>query len=196
MSASRDRQQARLTAQHILSQKPVFLDTETTGIGPGDELVEICVLDHQGEILVESLVKPLGKVDPGALRHHGITDSMLVGAPPWPEVWPLVKAAIDDRWVAVYNADFDVRMMRQSHAKHGMRWEVDESRFHCIMTLYAQFYGDWNRRRSSYRWQKLEEAARQCGIMLRNTHRAQDDALLTRAVLHHMGGKLPDQGEG
>jgi DNA polymerase-3 subunit epsilon len=195
MSSSMDREQARLAAQQILSQKPVFLDTETTGIGPADELVEICVLNHQGEVLVESLVKPLGKVDPEALRHHGITDSMLAGAPPWPEVWPLVKAAIADRRVAVYNADFDVRMMRQSHKKHGMRWEVDESRFHCIMTLYAQFYGEWNRRRGSYRWQKLESAARQCRILLRNTHRARDDALLARAVLLHMAGKLPDQGE-
>jgi DNA polymerase-3 subunit epsilon len=171
----------------------VFLDTETTGIGPADELVEICVLDHQGEVLVDSLVKPLCRVDPGARRHHGITDLMLEGAPLWPEVWPLVEAAVADRQMAVYNADFDVRMMRQSHKKHGIRWAFDEAGVACIMHLYAQFYGEWDRRRGSYRWQKLESAARQCGILLRNTHRARDDAVLSRAVLLHMAGKPSDR---
>jgi DNA polymerase III epsilon subunit-like protein len=56
------------------------------------------------------------------------------------------------------------------------------------MHLYAQFHGEWDRRRGSFRWQKLESAARQNGILLRNTHRACDDALLTRAVLRHMAG--------
>jgi DNA polymerase III epsilon subunit-like protein len=175
-------------AQEMLSQDPVFLDTETTGIGPNDEVVEISVLDAAGEALVDALVKPLGKVNPEAVRHHGITESMLASAPRWPEIWPQVEAAIGDGRVAVYNAEFDVRMMRQSHHIHGMQWDVDEGRFDCIMHLYAQFYGDWDRRRASYRWQKLESAARQCGILLRNTHRARDDAILTRAVLRYMAG--------
>ncbi len=188
MTFPSERDQARQIAQEMLSQGPVYLDTETTGIGPNDEVVEICVLNPAGQVLVDTLVKPQGNVHPEAVRHHGITEPMLAGAPRWPEVWPLVDAAMADRQVAVYNAEFDVRMMRQSHRIHGMQWGIDEDRFDCIMHLYAQFYGDWDRRRGSYRWQKLESAARQCGILLRNTHRAADDAALTRAVLRYMAG--------
>lgn len=191
MSFVNDRDRVRLMAQQMLSLERVFLDTETTGIAPTDEVIEICLLDVEGEVLVDTLVKPLGKVHPEAVRHHGITEPMLAGAPTWPEVWPLVEAAIGDGRVAVYNAEFDVRLMRQSHRLHGLQWEVEEGRFDCIMHLYAEFYGEWNRRRESYRWQKLEAAARQSGILLRNTHRARDDALLTRAVLRYMAG-FPD----
>jgi DNA polymerase-3 subunit epsilon len=188
MSFISERDRMRHMAQELLAQDPVFLDTETTGISPKDEIVEICVLDAGGEVLVDTLVKPLGKVHPGAVRHHGITETMLAGAPSWKAVWPQVETSIGEARVAIYNAEFDVRMMRQSHQKHGMTWTLDDDRFDCIMHLYAEFYGEWDRRRETFRWQKLEAAARQSGILLRNTHRARDDALLTRAVLRFMAG--------
>lgn len=188
MSFISERDRMRHMAQDLLSQDPVFLDTETTGISPKDEIVEICVLAADGEVLVDTLVKPLGKVHPEAVRHHGITDTMLAGAPFWPAVWRQVEASIEKSRIAIYNAEFDVRMMRQSHQKHGLEWALDDDRFDCIMHLYAEYYGEWDRRREAFRWQKLEAAARQSGILLRNTHRARDDALLTRAVLRFMAG--------
>lgn len=192
MNYVNERDQARQVAQRILSGNPVFLDTETTGLGPTDEVIEVCVLDADGKALVDTLVKPLGRVHPEAARHHGITEAMLAGAPSWPEVWPLVKASLGKGRIVIYNVEFDVRLMRQSHRLHGMRWDVADGRFDCIMHLYAQYYGEWDRRRAAYRWHKLEAAARRSGILLRNTHRAGDDALLTRALLHHMAGKLPN----
>jgi DNA polymerase-3 subunit epsilon len=54
------------------------------------------------------------------------------------------------------------------------------------MRLYAQFYGEWDPMRNSYRWQKLEDAGRQCGIAMPNSHRALEDALLAKAVLEHI----------
>ena len=194
MSFMSERDRVRQVAQQIASLVPVFLDTETTGIGPKDEVVEICVLSSTGEALVDTLVKPRGKMHPEAVRHHGITEPMLAEALPWPEIWPRVEAAIGDARGVIYNAEFDLRLMRQSHRAHGMTWDMDENRFDCLMHLYAEYYGDWDRRRESFRWQKLEAAARQCGILLRNTHRAGDDALLTRALLHHMAGMLPTAG--
>jgi DNA polymerase-3 subunit epsilon len=188
MSFVSERDRMRHLAQELLAQDPVFLDTETTGISLDDEVVEICVLDAGGEVLVDTLVKPQGKVHPEAVRHHGITETMLAGAPSWPKVWPQVEASVGESRVAIYNAEFDVRMMRQTHQMHGMTWTLDEDRFDCIMHLYAEFYGEWDRRRETFRWQKLEAAARQSGILLRNTHRARDDALLTRAVLRFMAG--------
>jgi hypothetical protein len=47
------------------------------------------------------------------------------------------------------------------------------------MKLYADFIG-------SRRWQRLEEAGRQCRLELPNSHRAKDDTLLARAVFQYM----------
>ena len=174
-------------AQEYLAQKPVYLDTETTGIGPHSEIVEICVVDHDGGILLDTLVKPWGKVDPGAQNVHGISQSMLVKAVGWQEIWPQVEAALRGRIVGIFNQDFDVRMLQQSHRRNGMQWrQPAETTFFCVMKLYARFYGQWNSKRRSYRWQSLDNARWQCGLETPNSHRAKNDTLLTRQVLHHM----------
>ena len=184
------RKEAIQLAQQWISKKPRYLDTETTGTGPHDHIVEISVIDHDGTILVNSLVKPTGKISPAARAIHGITDELVKGAPRWESVWAQVEAAMTNCAVGIYNADFDLRMMRQSHQRNWLRWTDPEGvEFFCIMKLYAQFYGEWNPRYGNYRWQSLDQAGRQCGIPLSNSHRAKDDALLTQALLEYMANQ-------
>jgi hypothetical protein len=57
------------------------------------------------------------------------------------------------------------------------------------MKLYAQFRGDWDAQRRQYRYISLEKAGKDAGIYLPNTHRAVDDALLARAVLHFIANQ-------
>jgi DNA polymerase-3 subunit epsilon len=181
------RKEAIQLAQSWISKKPVYMDTETTGTGPNDGIIEVTVIEHDGSILVDSLVKPVGKISPGARAVHGITDEMVRSAPPWDSVWGEVEASITNRTVGIYNADFDLRMLRQSHQRNWLRWSDPEGvEFFCIMKLYAKFYGEWNPRYGNYRWQSLDRARRQCGIPLPNSHRAKDDTLLTRALLEYM----------
>ena len=182
--------EAILSARKWLAQKPVYIDTETTGVGPNDGIVEISVIDHDGSVLVDRLVKPVGLIPAEAMAIHGITNEMVREALRWDAVWPEVEAALSNRAVGIYNADFDLRMLRQSHQKNWLRWyDPEGSAFFCIMKLYAQFYGEWNSRRGGYRWQSLEAAGRQCRIALPNSHRAKDDTLLTRAVLEYMAAQ-------
>jgi DNA polymerase-3 subunit epsilon len=183
-----DRQAAINLAQDLLAARPVYLDTETTGLNNWDEIVDICILDADGQVLIDTLVKPSGKIPGEATSIHGITNAMVASAPTWPEIWPRVEAAITDRTVLIYNADFDVRLMQQTHRKHRLAWRTVQSR--CIMLLYAQFYGEWDAQRRSFRWQKLELAGRQCGLKLLNTHRANDDAQLARAILQYMANVM------
>ncbi len=180
------RSEAIQQAQEYLQKKPVYLDTETTGTDPSAEIIEISVVDQDGSILIDTLLKPRGKIDPGARRVHGIGVEMLTDAPRWNVVWPQVEAALQGRYVGIFNLDFDLRMMKQSHQRFWMPWEQPKGNFFCIMKLYAKFYGDWNSKYGNYRWQSLDNARRQCGLQLPNTHRAVDDTLLARAVLHFM----------
>jgi DNA polymerase-3 subunit epsilon len=173
-------------ARQLLERQPVFLDTETTGTGLAAEIIEIAIIDYEGKLLLERLVKPKGAIEPSAFQVHGITSEMLHQCPTWKDVWPEVEAVLAGKQVGIYNSDFDVRMMRQSHQKYWMEWRFPEQNFFCIMKLYAQFFGKWDSRRGSYIWQSLDQAGKQCGIPLQNSHRAKDDAHLARALLLQM----------
>jgi DNA polymerase III epsilon subunit-like protein len=174
-------------AQQWLAQKPVYLDTETTGVKNTDSIVEISIIDWDGTVLLDTLVKPVGRIPADASAIHGITNEMVATAPRWDTVWPEVEAIMEGRPVGIYNADFDLRMLRQTHQKNFLRWYNPEgAQFFCIMLLYAQFFGQWNAQRGGYRWQSLDAAGKQCRIPLPNSHRAKSDTLLTRAVLEFM----------
>lgn len=186
MNHSQTRKATIAKVQKLLAEQPIYLDTETTGTHQTAEIVEICLVDHAGQILLDSLVKPHGKIPPQATQIHGITNAIVQDAPTWPDIWPRVQAILANRSVGIYNAEFDLRLMKQSHRQARKAWPGIEARVFCIMKLYARFYGDWNPVHHDYRWQSLENAGRQCGLTLPNTHRAKDDTLLARAVLHYM----------
>jgi DNA polymerase-3 subunit epsilon len=183
------RRMAIQQAKAEVAREPVYLDTETTGLDPLAEIVEICIVDHAGQVLIDSLVKPTGRIPRDASNVHHITDEMVKAAPTWAELWPSVAAALKDRRVAIYNADYDVRLMQQSHRLHSMEWRWRSDAFVCVMQLYAKFYGEWIPRYRSYRLHSLEAAARQCRLGLPNAHRARADALLARALLQYMASR-------
>jgi DNA polymerase-3 subunit epsilon len=176
-------------ARELVARRPVYLDTETTGLDEQSEIVEISLVDADGAVLVDTLVKPVEDIPPGATAVHGITNAMVADAPSWKVVWPRVAELIAKRPVAIYNAKYDLKLMRQSHGAYKMRWDAGGAKFFCVMEMYAQFYGDWNAYYGSYRWQKLEDAGRQCEIALPNSHRALADAQLAREVLLHVASR-------
>jgi len=191
MRIKEDRLQAIQLARSKVELKPVYLDTETTGLKENDEIVEIAIIDHDGQALLESLVRPLRCIPPDAVAIHRITDDMVRNAPRWSEIWPEVESLLSGRQIAIYNADFDIRMMRQSHRSSMLPWRISRENVFCVMKLYAQFFGNWDPYRGNYRFHSLEKAGRQSNIPLPNTHRAYEDATLTRALLHYIANATP-----
>jgi DNA polymerase-3 subunit epsilon len=179
---NRARQSALYTARTYWQTGPVFMDTETTGLGSQAEIVEICILEQDGNILLDTLVRPYRRIPPDVIQIHGITNDIVANAPGWVDVWPQVRTALAGRYIGVYNADFDIRMIEQSNRASGILWNPRDYRFFCIMKLYAQFLG-------TTRWQTLDAAGRQCGLSLTNVHRAQADTRLAREVFAHIAGK-------
>lgn len=170
-------------AKEILARQPLFLDTETTGTTATSEIVEICILNHEGEVLLDSLVKPRRKIPSDATRIHGIDNSMVMNAPAWIDLWKQIESILSNKTVVIYNAEFDLRLIKQTHLQSGLVWNSLNAAASCLMKLYAEYHGDWDRYRGGFRWQSLAEAGRQCGITLPNSHRAKADTLLTREVL-------------
>lgn len=178
------RREAIHQAQTLLAAHPVYLDTETTGIGANAEVIEVGVVDEDGKLLFTSLVRPRGLIEPEAMQVHNITPAQVASAPDWVEIWPAVHTALAGRRVGVYNSEFDLRLLKQTNQRSWLRWDLEDTDFFCIMKLYARFYGEWDSKRSSFRWQSLDAAGKQSGIPLPNSHRAVDDARLARALLH------------
>ena len=188
MSREQDRRAAIAQAQIELNKKLIYLDTETTGLNDLDQIVEICLLDHDGSLAFQSLVKPTVQIPAEATRIHHLTDALVSTAPTWPEVWQQVEAILTTRRIAIYNAEYDLRLMRQSHRAYGLAWSTPVNHF-CVMKLYAQFRGEWNSRTRNYRWHSLDDARWQCSLDLPNAHRAHADTLLARAVLHYVAAQ-------
>lgn len=179
------RQQAIEVARKLCAARPVYLDTETTGLDTSDEIIEISIIDDDGSVLLETLVKPSKPIPAAATRIHGLTNADVQGARPWPIVWQQVRSVLFGRKIVLYNEDFDVRMMRQSHARYRLPWNEQLDTFD-LLKLYAEYRGEWDPKRRGYRYHSLANAGKHCNIALPNAHRTTADTLLTRALLHYL----------
>ena len=186
---NKDALEAAQWAQRILQQPFVVLDTETTGLHDG-EIVEISIIDHSGAILLSSYVKPVGAIPRDAYEIHVIDAVTVAEAPGWAGVARMVEQIIGGKQVIVYNATYDRRMMHQSDEASGRGYTNwgKLARWECAMEAYAQFYGDYNDYRHSYRWQRLTAACKQQGIPEpeAKAHSALGDCLRTLALLKVM----------
>ena len=171
----------------------VYVDTETTGCGAADEVIELAVVGNDGAVLFETLLRPRRPIPPAVIAVHGITDAEVAGAPTLPEVQAAVMAALAGRLVVVYNAPFDRRMIEQSCRLYGA--DPPAAAYECAMRRYADFAGVPHASgRGGYRWHKLEKAVLAFGASP-GGHRAAADALACRAVVHGMAGWREDAGE-
>jgi DNA polymerase-3 subunit epsilon len=194
MTSKQNRQEIAIWAKHMLHCNALILDTETTGLHDG-EIVQIALINSRGAVMLDTLVKPVMPIPPGATAIHGITDAMVADAPGWGEVSELLKSIIAGREVVIYNAGYDRKMMHQSAEKAGtpkIDWK-ELANFHCAMERYAEFWGDWNSYHQSYRWQKLTDACDQQGIPEPEApaHSALGDCLRTLALIQVMAAWQP-----
>jgi DNA polymerase-3 subunit epsilon len=182
------KESATSRAKEWVHQKPVYLDTETTGVSRSDEIIEISILESDGTLLFESFIKPMRSIPLEAQRIHGISNEIVSSSPAWPFLWPQIRSLLYGRPIAAYNSPFDLRMMKQSYENYGLRWKDSFLDFD-IMVLYSDFQGVWDPIRESMKFFKLEEARQYFEIQFPNAHRSTADALLTRAVLHSIASE-------
>lgn len=176
-----DRAQAvRWAKKQIEQDNWVLLDTETTGLEDA-EVVEIAIVNQQGAPIVNTLVKQTIPIPEGAIAIHGITDEMVKAAPNFCEVYPQIVAALAGKEVLIYNANFDIRILKRCCELHKLPLLGLSKRSHCLMEWYAQWYGEWSSYWESYRYQPLYGG-----------HRALDDCLAALDYLKEMAEDSPE----
>ncbi|HGT2748147.1 TPA: 3'-5' exonuclease [Pseudomonas aeruginosa] len=169
-----------------LASNALILDTETTGLDGDAEVIELAVIDCAGQTLIDTLVRPARPIPADATAIHGITDQMVAAAPGWADVRAqLLELLASGRHLVIYNASYDLRLIRQSDALHGL--ETPDMAAHCAMLTYAEHWGELDRRGIGYRWQRLGNAAVQQGVKIQGqAHRALADCLTTLGILRAM----------
>ncbi len=140
-----------------LSLAPLFLDTETTGPDNTAEALEI----GPGQVVFETRLKPMVAIGAQAAAVHGISEQALCGAPSWTDVARQLRHAIGGRPVIIFNARFDIRILKQTAAAHSdpADW-LEEMTVYCAMELAAGYYEATNR----YGTISLASAASQAGL--------------------------------
>lgn len=169
-----DRAQAARWASLILKQDNILiLDSETTGLE--GEIIELAIINIRGETAYNQRFKPSLPVEEGAMWVHGLTPEVLEGEPRFTDEYPKIKDLLTSaNLVLIYNADFDVARLRQTCQLYSL--PVIKFTDDCVMTWYAQFYGEWSNYWQSYKWQPLSGG----------DHSALGDCRATLDVLKHM----------
>ena len=162
----------------------IIFDTETTGIGEEDEIVEMGIIDCKGNVLYEGMFRPERGMSIGATRLNGITDSMLVREPLFADEFPKIVAALNGAGVIAFNESFDRKMVYQTAEKYGLDTSALDRIFsnaYCAQKLYDQYIG--------YTKTKLELACETEGVQRVQNHRATDDCVMTLDLLRCIADK-------
>lgn len=174
----------KLAAQQMIDKNFVLFDTETTGVGPEDEIVELGIIDCRGNVLYDGMFKPEQRMNPAASKVSGITDEMLADKPLFKDEFWKIMSMMNQSGVIAFNEAFDERMFYQTARKYGLDTEVLDGIFkvsYCAESLYDHYIG--------YDKTKLEIACEVEGIELVQTHRATDDCVMTLELLKRVADR-------
>ena len=139
-----------------------IVDTETTGLGGSDRIVEIAVIvyDSEKDAVVDefdTLINPLRDIGPTHI--HGLTPSMVSAAPTFEEVAPSLSERFNGSVLVAHNLSFDVRMLGQDFVRVGGSLEPGQGI--CTLRLTGE---------------SLASACQRHGVELTHHHRALTDA--------------------
>ena len=129
------------------TSKPLFFDTETTGGGREDQIIEIAFCDSDRNLIINTLIYTNKPLTPGAFKVHGINPHELLGKPTFIDIQPGHKL-----W------------MQQVDVK-------------CLAKQSANFIGQYSPYFKSNRYFSLSKACLHFGVEHTNAHRARHDAL-------------------
>ena len=179
------RQKVQQWAQDLMTRGFYVLDTETTGLGKHDEIVQIAIVDQNGETAIDELIKPTIPIPFGASKVHGIYDSDVEDARNFKDIYTELSKLLAGQVVVAYNKDFDQRMLKQSGAKYGLP-EIRVNWEKCAMRQYAQYKGIKTNWKRGYKWHRLGSAVVQEGLQVIDAHNALGDARMTLALIRKM----------
>jgi DNA polymerase-3 subunit epsilon len=143
------------------------VDTETTGFGKTDRILEIGIVLVDGNEIVqewETLINPERDISNSNI--HGITSELVSLAPTFSEVIDEISGFLDGRIFVAHNVAFDTKMLNFEFTKGNK--EIDFGIPFCTLQATKM---------------KLEKACDEYGVKNLGAHRALTDARATALIL-------------
>lgn len=164
----------------------VVLDTETTGLDrKNDRIVEISLARYEDGVQTDhyaTLVNPQIPIPPAASRVNHITDADVATAPAFTQIWPDVCRRMQDVLIIGHNVTFDLDMI--GYAIPDSATSLCVQYLDTLSLSKKAFPG-----RDSY---KLANLVKELGISSAQTHRADDDVLLTAQLFERCRSEIID----
>ncbi|GAB4527419.1 MAG: exonuclease domain-containing protein [Anaerolineae bacterium] len=181
---AQERQKAVEWARTMLESPAVIVDFETTGVSK-PEVVQIGVVDMQGNVLMDTLIKPSVTIPADVIAVHGITNEMVEEAPSFHEMYIKFSVLLAGKAAIAYNVSFEKQVLQAVCERRDLPLPRPRQ-WHCAMINYASFYGQWNAKRHSFTWQGLGKACTQQNITVENAHNAVGDCRMTLSLIQAM----------
>ncbi len=138
----------------------IVIDTETTGLNADtDELLQVSIIDSQGNTLFNSYIKPLYTDNWNkAMAVNHITPETVATAPNILEVKQEISRIINSAHTIIgYNVDFDLSFLSAVGIENSKATVID------VMQDFADIYGEWSEQYGCHKWQKLTKCAEYYG---------------------------------
>ena len=162
----------------------LILDTETTGLGAGTEVVELSMIDMTGQVVMDTLVKPsYTKSWDAAERIHGISPAHVANAPSMRDLMPELNGYLTQYdALVIYNRQYDLGILKEAYLKGG--YLLPRIPAYCAMLTYGKAV-------HAGKWQSLNKAAEHVGhVWTGEAHRALSDCYATLDVWNWSVAKL------
>jgi DNA polymerase-3 subunit epsilon len=181
-----------VTPQTAIADLPAMaIDTETTGLDPQrDRVISIGAVRLHGARLFRSwtlnlLVNPGRSIPTRTIPIHGISNSMVAGAPTFERIAARLLEQTDGLVLVGHRVDFDIGILRAELRRCGHDWQPGASLD--VMLLYAGLFPD---RRSLL----LDDIAADLGVPVIGRHSALGDALTTGEIFARLAATLTERG--
>ncbi len=92
---------------------PIFLDTETTKLGPDARLVQLAYKDSENKEVTNEIFKPPHEITIGSMAIHHITSEMIKDKPAFSETPYKQKLTeiLKDNYLVAHHAPFDIAVL-------------------------------------------------------------------------------------
>ncbi len=178
--SAQDQNEPSKRAAELLSAGLVVIDLETSAEpdDPNAWIIEIGLVDAQGETLLDTKLKPGVPVKPVVERVTGLEERELKDAPGFTQVYGRLKDLLRGKPLGAYGAEND-RTALERAVQRFQQPPLEVGQWVDLAELYMRYCGG----ESFY---SLEDACRNEGIPVEGAHQAVDDARMALKLVQKM----------
>lgn len=187
-------------------EKALILDTETTGIGNDDEIIELAIIRaDNGEVLFNQRFKPTKTISAEAFAIHGISDDELKDKPRFADHFADIVQIVNGKTIIGWRVDFDVLFFHQTKRRYAIPDPKGNGKTHDFKLDYTRYLDEIDDDyfvTDEYFDDELDDVVTNHDVHLvtacehenidisdLNPHRALDDCQMLYRLLHHLRQK-------